>query len=101
MNGICRQQLKKKETEKFVLKMDLANSCCIRFKGLVLVIKSIVQNDSGIGLIYYKFETVSDLYLNPIISNSFGAYLCSNLSVKLKIILLNSVSHTAIQFQLR
>jgi len=30
---ICEQQLKKVETEKFVLKTDLANSCCISFDG--------------------------------------------------------------------
>jgi hypothetical protein len=38
---ICGQQFEKVETEKFVLKIDLANSCCISFDGSVLVIKSV------------------------------------------------------------
>ena len=105
MNSIiCGQQFKKVETEKFVLKTDLANSCCISFDGSVLVIKSIVQNDSEISLICYKFETVTDLYLSPIPSNSIGTYLCRNLSVELEVISevisLNSISHKAIKFPL-
>jgi len=35
LNNICEQQFKKVETEKFVLKTDLANSCCISFEGSV------------------------------------------------------------------
>jgi len=76
---ICGQQFKKVETDNFVLKTDLANSCCISFDGSVLVIKSIVQNDPEISLICYKFETITDLYLSPIPSNSIGTYLCRNL----------------------
>jgi len=97
---ICGQQFKKVETGKFVLKTDLASSCCIGFDGSVLVIKSIVHNDSEISLICYKFETVTDLYLSPIPSNSIGTYLCRNLSVELKVISLNSISHKAIKFPL-
>jgi len=97
---ICGQQFKKVETEKFVLKTDLANSCCISFDCSILVIKSIAQSDSEISLIYYKLKKVTDLCLSPIPSNSIGTYLCRNLSVELKVISLNSISHKAIKFPL-
>jgi hypothetical protein len=46
LNSItCGQQFKKVETEKFVLKTYIVNSCCICFDSSVLVIKFIVQND--------------------------------------------------------
>jgi len=85
------------ETEKFVLKTDLSDSCCICFDGSILVIKSIIQNDSGINLVYNNFEKIFDLYLSPIPSNSIGAYSCSNLSVELKVIPLYTVSCKAIK----
>jgi len=97
LNSICGQQFKKVETEKFVLKTDLTNNCCVSFDGSILVIKSIIQNDSVISLICYTFETVYDLYT---IYNSIGIYLCSNLSVKFNVISLKSVSQKAIKFPL-
>jgi hypothetical protein len=61
LNSIFGQQFKKVETEKFVLKTDLTNNCCVSFDGSILVIKSIIQNDLVISLICYTFETVYDL----------------------------------------